>query len=582
MRKFRATNYRALSAAVGAIALCAALPARAANLLTNPGFEAPTDTTQHNTDVFGWSLQLDTERANFANHTPGGTYSIWMKTFEPAGGGVTQTVGVIPGNTYNLSSYVFFETVYPTTSAQIQLQMTFQDSGGNQIGSPTEFDINPTDNPPTNAWVLENAPAAVAPTGASQAVVFFGWNGGGTVTGQQNVFFDDADLEGVGTVINTSAWAHNGSGDYNASGNWGNGTVPTGVGAEADFFGAITAAHTVFTDVPITVGTINFNNANKYVLAGAGSLTLQVSSGNAQVIVQQGTQEINIPTTVASNTVFNVSSGATLVVADPITLTAGKTITQTGAGFVNYQSIITVQNGASLAFGNSTHAHQLNLATSSTATIGGTASLLVVDSISNSGVIDVNNNAMVVDYGTGFNPTLSIRAQLAQGYNSGHWNGLGIKSTAAANDATKRTGLGYANAGDIGITTLNGQSFDANSVIVKYTYYGDSSLDGKVDLGNDFNLFLRGFLGQGTGWVFGDYNYDGHTNTGDFQLFVDGFKTQGGSLGDLGAVIGASPDLSVSQKASLLSVVPEPATAGIMIVGALVAFGQRRRASRGA
>ncbi len=483
-----------------------------------------------------------------------GTWGVWAQTFMPAGGDVKQTVGVIAGNTYNLSSWLFFEGSYPNTTAEIQLSEIFQDSNNNTISETDKF-IEPTDNPPTNTWVQEFLPSAVAPAGASQVVVQLGWNGGGTVSGAQSVFFDDVDLEGVGTVIKTSAWAHDGSGDFNNQGNWGNGTVPTGVDAEADFFGVITANHTVFTDIPITLGTVNFNNANKYVfLPGAGSLTLAVSTGSAQVIVQQGTQEINLPLTISSNTIFNVASGATLMISDPITVGAGNKITQTGsAGTVVYQSIITVQASAAISFGNTTHAHQLVIQSSGSSAINGSSSLLTVDSLSNSGLLDVNNGALDIDYGAGTSPINTIYAQLAQGYNAGKWNGAaGIKSTAAANDATKRTALGFATAGDVGLTTLDGQTLDPNSVVVKYTYYGDASLDGKVDLGNDFVLFLEGYLGHKNGWYFGDFNYDGQVNNTDFGIFVDGFKTQGGSLGDLDNVIESSPLLSISQKASLL------------------------------
>ena len=159
-----------------------------------------------------------------------------------------------------------------------------------------------------------------------------------------------------------SQWSPNSSGDWNVAGNWTNSTVPNGVGVEADFFGAITSNHTVFTDAADTVGIINFNNAFTYELTGTGSLTLQATTGNAQVIVQQGLQEINLPTSIASNTVFNVASGASLVVANPITIGSGKTLTQTGTGTVTYQSIITVQSGASVAFADSTHANTLSVA----------------------------------------------------------------------------------------------------------------------------------------------------------------------------------------------------------------------------
>jgi hypothetical protein len=135
-----------------------------------------------------------------------------------------------------------------------------------------------------------------------------------------------------------SAWGRNSSGDWNTPANWTNVIVPNAAGAEADFLGAIPSGHTVFSDTPITVGTLNFNNPNTYVITGAGSLTLQSATGNAQIIVQQGTQIINLPLTIASNTIFNVASGATLIIGDPVTLAAGATITTVGGGSVIYQS----------------------------------------------------------------------------------------------------------------------------------------------------------------------------------------------------------------------------------------------------
>ncbi len=95
-------------------------------------------------------------------------------------------------------------------------------------------------------------------------------------------------------------------------------------------------------------------------------------------------------------------------------------------------------------------------------------------------------------------------------------------------------GLGYGDAADVGITSLDGVNITGSAVIVKYTYTGDASLDGKVDLGNDFDLFLRGYLGGGTGWVMGDFNYDGMVDTADFQLFVDGAAAQGMAAGRIG------------------------------------------------
>jgi hypothetical protein len=129
----------------------------------------------------------------------------------------------------------------------------------------------------------------------------------------------------------------------------------------------------------------------------------------------------------------------------------------------------------------------------------------------------------------------------------------------------KNTALGVGEAKNLGITTLDENAITGNAVIVKYTYYGDSSLDGKVDLGNDFNLFLQGYLGGGGGWEFGDYNYDGKVDNTDFGIFIDGYKSQGNSLGALEQFIELSPELSSAQKSALLSAVPEPAGATVLV-----------------
>jgi autotransporter-associated beta strand protein len=197
--------------------------------------------------------------------------------------------------------------------------------------------------------------------------------------------------------------------------------------------------------------------------------------------------------------------------------------------------------------------------------------------IPNSTSIAINGGELAVNY-TGASPASAVRAMLVTGYNAGAWNGAGISSASAAADTTKLTAIGYGEAADLGITMAGGQPIGPTAVGIKYTYYGDASLDGKVDLGNDFNLFLQGFLTPGSSsWELGDFNYDGSVDMTDFGLFIDGIKAQGGSLGELDGVIAASSLLSSSQKASLLAVVPEPAMAGVIALAGVIGASRRRR-----
>ena len=97
--------------AAACMAAATAFPASAVNLLINPGFEAPTPAPAENTTCTGWSFFGTAKRQTFANHTPGGQYMIWGRTFEPLGGGVTQDVAnITPGANYDFSSFMFFES----------------------------------------------------------------------------------------------------------------------------------------------------------------------------------------------------------------------------------------------------------------------------------------------------------------------------------------------------------------------------------------------------------------------------------------------------------------------------------------
>jgi hypothetical protein len=291
------------------------------------------------------------------------------------------------------------------------------------------------------------------------------------------------------------------------------------------------------------------------------------------VVVDQGTQELDLPVVIASNTVFNVATGATLVVANPVTINTGKSLTQTGSGTVTYQSIINVGNAASIAFGNSTHAHELDLASGSTASVGGTGTVLEVDSLSDSGTVDLQKNTVIVNYGTGADPVASIRAELSSGYAGGAWTGAGIDSSSVAAGAG-HYGVGYADSADAG----NPAGLPSGQIEVKYSLYGDANLDNLVS-GVDFTI-LVGNLGKTVNaWDRGDFNYDGVVSGVDFTLLV-------GNLGR--ASNGASVELPASDIAAidafaaangLLADVPEPASAGLLLVAGLGYMARRRRNS---
>jgi hypothetical protein len=571
-----------LGSAVGLVVGTMALSARATNLLINPGFESPDDLAPPDghvdSMVTGWTFYGSAVRANYQNNTPSGEWSIWEQTFMPSGG-ISQTVGNITvGANYTLSGNYYFEQNEPTVGGEVSdVALSFLNASGVVInqdvnGLTYETDIPATSVTTTGAWIQYSV-SGVAPTGATQVIASFDFTNGFTVSGPQAAFVDDADLEGPGIPPAVLQWVVNGDGSWNRLANWNNGLIPNAPGAEADFFGAISSSpRTVFTDSAITVGTLHFNNANEYVIAGAPTLTLQTASGSALVQVDQGTDDLDLPITVASNTVFNVASGATLIVANPLTINSGKSLTQSGGGTVTYQSLINVLSGGSISFGNSTHAHELSIAAGSKASVGGTGAVLTLDSLANGGTVDLQGNTMVIDYGSSTDPIATIRAELIAGRNGGTWNGTsGINSSIAAlGGNSNRFALGYADGADGVVSGLA-----SGQIEIKYTLLGDANLDGVVN-GVDFTLLAANLGREASSWDRGDFLYTGAVSGQDFTALVGNLGKQANGA----SVVLGSADLAAIDAFAvangLLADVPEPASGAMLVVGAAI-LGRRRR-----
>ncbi len=368
-------------------------------------------------------------------------------------------------------------------------------------------------------------------------------------------------------------WGLNASGDWNEENNWLRGAAPNAAGAEADFFGAVSQSTTVYTDTPVTLGTLNFNNANTYQITGAGSLTLQASTGSAQIIVQAGTQEINLPMTIASNTTINVSTGAQLIIANPITIDSGMSIVQTGGGNVVYQSIINIGSNASVAFASSANVNTLQLPANAKASLAtGSQTVLSVNDLAlTGGTLDVGANTLVINYAAGQSPIASIREALISGFNGGTWNGTGITSSAAMADPT-HFGIGYADG-----STDTGTPAGPDQIVVKYALLGDADLQGVVGF-NDLLIVAQHWQTTGNDWAEGNFTNDptGLVDFADLVAVAENFdqpltSAQAAQL---------SPAIA-SQWTLALDEVPEPGTMGIgaaMLAG--MAWRRRRTKKR--
>jgi hypothetical protein len=390
---------------------------------------------------------------------------------------------------------------------------------------------------------------------------------------------DALRLQLFGTVVTptVSTWINTGAGDWNNPANWSAG-VPNGIDHEARFLGAITANSSIVADSPVTVGTVRFNNANMYSIIGGGSLTMQVSTGSGLVDVQVGTHQINVPLIFASDTALSVASGASLKISDPVTVNAGKNVTQSGAGTVLYESTVNVLSGGSIAFGNSSHMAGLTLASGASAQItpGGNKSLNIDNLNVAAGRMNIQNNKLITDnpVGSASGGVYSgVSGLIQSGRNGGGWGGNGIVTTQSQATGSNFTSIGVATASQVksiaaGATaTWGGQTVTGSETLVMYTYGGDANLDGKINVDDyghiDSNVVLPGV----SGWFNGDFNYDGKINVDDYGIIDSNVPIQG------------APFPTSSGSLSGVAAVPEPCMASLLL-GAISAGAFRRRRRR--
>jgi fibronectin-binding autotransporter adhesin len=214
---------------------------------------------------------------------------------------------------------------------------------------------------------------------------------------------------------------------------------------------------------------------------------------------------------------------------------------------------------------------------------GGTSSQTAL-TINNGSTVDITNNTFFVNYGSGPDPISAIVSYLSTGYAAEKWTGVGIDSSIVANLNVTQSQLiyaiGYADGAD---GLVNGLS--SGEIEIMPTLAGDAKLQGNVVFG-DFQVLAQ-YFGKSGGWDEGNFTYGPKIDFGDFQILAQDFGSSSSaltaseisSLNSFASAFGAELAPSADGVGFQVISVPEPASAGLMILaGGLLA--RRRRTGR--
>ena len=191
------------------------------------------------------------------------------------------------------------------------------------------------------------------------------------------------DLTLVGDDHTQSQWG-------GGSGSWSNGNAwipriapnaPTGNAPLAVFGSRITAPETVFANTAQSVNGLRFDNANKYAVAGGGSVVLKANTiggtVNPTINVLQGAHELQVPVSILNNTTITVAASAALDFNNNIAL-GGQTLTTSGAVDIN----VGVTGGGSI---------------SNSGTLGTAGATPIAANLASTGTIQIDLGAANVD-----------------------------------------------------------------------------------------------------------------------------------------------------------------------------------------
>jgi hypothetical protein len=458
-------------------------------------------------------------------------------------------------------------------------------SGGNGVGTSnltgsgaTNLYLSATAAGGSGGWGQGGIPgnggtATATSTGQSSGngyvQAFSNANGG---TGGANS--DDGDPEGgiggpggSGGEATSNATASSASGNVeanaSATGGIGNGGCGAGTGATSGNGGAATAVATATgTNAIASALAIGGYSASPQdgAVYGSGGIATASSTANGVTVVEVGEPGANGTNGVAQDAVAAGPGGATISFAAYNQNNGSATITGSNA------VILGITGSGSLTIGDGTHATTLQLGTSSG---GSSVGSLTINADS---TLDLANNHLFINYGSGPDPIASIVAWIASGYAGGTWSGTGITSSSAKADSHVY-GIGYADS-----TGSNPAGLSSGQIEIMYTLLGDANLDGKVN-GTDFTILATNFNQSVTdGWDKGDFNYDGKVNGSDFLALATNFNQSAGQSAVAGSDLAALHSFADANGISLTSV-PEPASATILVMAGLGILRRRRRSS---
>jgi fibronectin-binding autotransporter adhesin len=341
--------------------------------------------------------------------------------------------------------------------------------------------------------------------------------------------------------------------------------------------------------------TVPFLGTATLDASGTGALTLSsnadITGATNMTSPGTGTTLILTGSNTGANTLRMGIPGAAAVVKNgPGTWVLSGNLGYTGATNVT-PSLAGLSGGTLRLETNLTSSSQLGVTGSTVQMAPGLTRVIKTPilSVTGNGKVDIGDNKMIINTtptgtwnGTAYTDITGLIASGRNGSTVPLWDGSnGIVTTQSQATGGNLTSIGVAQASDVRPATATatalwaGQTITGSDTLVMYTYGGDATLDGKINI-DDYVKIDSGIAGGYTGWVNGDFNYDGKVSIDDYITVIDA------NIGNQGSPIPfVFPTGSgIGGGLSGVSAVPEPAGLSILALCATGLLSRRRRSRK--
>ncbi len=278
---------------------------------------------------------------------------------------------------------------------------------------------------------------------------------------------------GLVHVAYGATWNLNANGNWDVNANWtAPATFPNAVGGVAIFGNIISANRTITGTIPITVGTISFDDNNNYLVSLSGNTLTLNNAGTAAINVTivngNGTHTISAPVSLANPTTFTTTSASTFTMSGVIS--GGNSLTRSGAG----TGALTLTAANTYSGGT--------IITGETLSLSGAGSLLSTGSVNLSGATAIFNPSGIAAAGLTIGDLSGVAGSLVILGTKSLTFGTATASTTFAGTLSGGTGASVVKQGS-GTTIISGTNTYGNASNGTTINAGTLSISAVANLG---------------------------------------------------------------------------------------------------